>query len=655
MSALLTKLEEYKKTLTPEDSYSSQAEEIVSDFKALLKSARVEAGEGTVSNEKILSFKDIYIQFPSQLFEYYGSELFDAALDFCSENIYRTCGHMNITLDSSIDFDFEIKNEDELALRIILDVLKKTSPKEVVLYAKNFYSKKIKAYQKYFIVMELILFCIVRIERKDRFMKELLPFLSRVLNKSLEKYVKYKGKLDRNEYNQTPIRIAQYQLHYEGWIRTLISRILSTLINIIQPSKVKLLTINEIYNPKESGYKKMPAEPVKLMHHFSLLFIFDLLEGLIDVKANQYFEESERFVEQVLDSLHIINSSLQDYLYNFFAQVHMLLKDEAAAVHNKRDESSLLISDYDKLTMYNPAAMAFLALTIVQQKESSVLSHEHKVKLLLNGLHELIKYTPQKKELKGEILDALKSLMNKKAEFINTKIDNLNHFGFPLHELVYNLLDFIGGAVDEKISASGVEVYRKLKTLINDKPLAKLYILAIKISKNYALSGFLISEFKSGVNAILMKTKNEDLHEIESPFLDVQILHSFFCIGVDTESKDYKDDIDLAGSCINFLIPISLKHINLDKLNKEKPVVFKDKNSVFNPVNRGNLISLGEKIRLQEKKMVIDFEMLNQKIKEAEEKSSPDLQNLRIRENQLLMIKNDIERVQELLKDLKSL
>ena len=80
---------------------------------------------------------------------------------------------------------------DALGFKLLTKILSKISTKEIILFTKVAQDRKTKNRQLQFLYLELYLYCIANIAKKEKQIDEILPNIVRVLKNLLYKYKRY--------------------------------------------------------------------------------------------------------------------------------------------------------------------------------------------------------------------------------------------------------------------------------------------------------------------------------------------------------------------------------------------------------------------------------------------------------------------------------
>ena len=660
--SLLEKIDKYANSHS-QSELAAMSKEILTDLRALITDLKDENALPETTQENLKKLQESYLKLP-QIFVFNNSQdLLEIILDLSSSNIYKTYYDISFDFVKPAIQDLQIKNQDDLVLLMLAHYLEKISTKELFGYLKIYNEKKQRNPQLKLLIIELLHYVLLTIEKKEVFLNDLLPTLLKTLNPSLARYIKYKTKVDNNQYGETPKNIVQYLLNYENWAKSLLQKILKTLVEVINPHKGerRLLLINDIYdiNATQNELKRKTPSTDKLITHYCVLFILDIFEGLIDCRGNAYFlkENIDSFIENIVKTLLEIHPNLHDYIKNYLSQRQIKKIDGKIEIFNQKNEFNLQVGNYDMLTHYNPASVAYLAVRLMQSpKEAILLTLEYKLQIFLPCLYPIFLNTFEKNELKSDLLTTVSQLFQSLATHQNTPLDNLNKFEIPLDKVVERILDHTGGTPNEKDRTLGIEIFVNVKNLLTEKALANLLISAIVPSRSHGLFTYLITEYKTGItNALKNCNTIDEIREKFSPFLNANYLRKLLEIGIDSKSKKFKDNGDLISCCVNIFTLVFMKLSNLFKNTENYAALkFKDPSNLFSPINLKILLDYGEKIQGLQEKIKDDIKMWKSQIEKMSQENPENLniEFQQVKLNELYMISDSIERIGEIYQDL---
>jgi len=663
MSKLLAVLEEYSQA--PSEKKSSISSDILRELENLITETVDENTKPNIIQENIDLLAQIHSKLDSSLFQIHHKEIFKFLINLSPENIYLVFHRKGIQISKQEGPQLEIKSVEDWIIAQLIRLIQQISVRELYNTVKAYIEEKHKnKAQAKLLLIEIIRYIIVNIDKKEAHLKEILPSLLKILNPSLRRYIKYKSKVENNQYVETPKYVDTYLQNYEKWAKDLIQNILDDLLIIIDPKQGerRLLLVKDLYDnfTYQSDIKRKEPSADKLITHYCVLFILDICEGLIDARNNAYFkkENIDSFLQSITETLLKIHPQLHDYIENFNMQLKILALDPKVPIFNKRDEMNLLIGDYDKYTVYNYGSMAYFAIKFIQRpKEAALLTTEYKLRLLLPSAYELYSSRREKVELKSEMLSTIQSLIKGYNE--DKLIDNLNTFGTPLDKVLTSLLDFCGGFVDERDKSLGVEIFMTIKGKLTEKAQALLFVLLISNSRYHSLTEFILSEFKNGVtNALRLCPNDANVKEYSSPYLNLNLFRRFFDATANPESPSYKQQPEFIASFANISVLILIKYTNyLKNVPGYKTLAFKDSLSIFNYENVEILKKMVDKIQEYSSKLQENIRACQNQISQTPntEENNTVVQHLNIKLNELLMIQDNITRISELSQELKSL
>jgi len=671
--SLSEKVANYTQIMQEGDGYSSLGTEIIEDLKDLLKNIKDQNSPQDQREKIINELLQASHSFPDALFDNHSQELLEALLENTTEGIYKAFDDLKIDLKSTENIEIEVKSLNELILKMLKSYLQKVSVKETLLYLKAILEKKNKNLQQNFLFLELLCHIAQHINKKEAFFNELLPDVLRILNTLFYKYLKYKKRVDNEEYSEIPVQIPEFLKCFEPWIKNIIKKLLKSIIEIHNSHRVvsdnvskttQFLLVEDLYNEstQQSIGNTNTLDKKKLLNHYCVLFLLDLLSIILSNQVSGLSNDlSNEFISQIIDALLHFNPKLSTFLINYKSQLKVKESDPASSVHNNRDNNSLLLESYHALTFYNPISLCFLAIRFIEnENESFLLTAEYKLKLIFPCINQLFNLPGPHIKLKEDMMACVNKILD--AIISNTpanSLQNINKFDIPLDTFMEIILDYSGGPVDEKHRTLGLGIYNKFNKLLSEKARARLLLLIITKTKNYALSGHLISEFKSGINSALrVSGGGAEIRNAESSFLNLNYLRIFFEMGISLDSSKYKDDTDLTAACVNIIMLIYLKLSNLTKNVPDfMTLEFKDAFNIFNPKNLGLVLNYGEKVNELDKKIQGDLEIMNSQIEQLqkEEANHPNLGAAFKKFNDLLVINDSISRIQEIFRELNPL
>jgi len=661
--SLSEKVANYTQIMQEGDGYSSLGTEIIEDMKYLMKNLK---DQNTPQDQILTELWQAFSEFPDALFDNHSQELLEVLLENTTDGIYKAYDDLKIDLKSTENIEIEVKSLNELILKMLKNYLQKVSVKETLLYLKAILEKKNKNLQQNFLFLELLCYIAQNINKKEAFFNDLLPDILRILNTLFYKYLKYKKRVDNEEYSEIPTQLPEFLKYFEPWIKNIIQKLLKSIIVIhsshkVVSEKTQLLLIEDLYN--ESAQKPISTlDKKKLVNHYSVLFLLDLLGLIISNQVSGLSNDlSNEFISQTIDALLHFSPKISTFLINYKAQLKVKESDPTSSAHNIRDNNNLLLESYHALTFYNLISLCFLAIRLIDtDNESFLLTAEYKLKLIFPCINQLFNLPGPHVKLKEDMMACVNKLLD--ALILNApanSLQNINKFDIPLDRFLEIILDYSGGPVDEKHRTLGLGIYNKFNKLLSEKARARLLLSIITTTKNYALSGHLVSEFKSGINTALRASGGgAEIKNAESPFLNLNYLRIFFEMGISLESSKYKEDTDLTAACVNIIMLIYLKLSNLTKNVPDfMTLEFKDSFNIFNPKNLGLVLNYGERVNELDKKVQGDLEIMNGQIEQLqkEEANHPNLGAAFKKFNDLLVINDSISRIQEIFKELSPL
>ena len=663
--SLEQKVEDYIQIIQEEDSYSSLGVEIIEDLKVFTTDLQKPDTSSDKQQENIDRLWSIYQRLPDSFFYNYSQDLLDIILELPCHQIYKIFHDLNILTPNGIDANIKPQSYEVLSLLMLNAYITKVSKKELILYLKAFVQKKQKNLQLRFLSIDLLNYAINHVNKKEAFLPDLLPTFLRLIYETLHKHNKHKARINDQEYKDIPPNVLEYTTNYELWVRETIKKIFETLDDVLRKDSDKrysILAISKLYDGVTSTYVEDKAiDKNELIIHYYTLFCFDLL-WLILEHGNMFLSEEAQLEikTNVLNKLSKNCPMLKIYLVNYTHQVRLLSIDSNMLEYNKRDSENLPSESYHALTIYNPQSTTYLAIQLTQSIEGAILSSEYKLSLLFLCLDQLFIWPTRSEELKREVMSVIVILLES-LERSNQPgyIKNLNSFGTPLDRVLERILDYAGGPVDPKDRTIGLDLFSKIKKVLSEKALSDLLLLIIRNTKNLALSGFLIIEFKSGLaNALKVAGGGQEIKDSTSSFLNVNYLEKLFRLIKNPKSGDLKDEYEVITSFVNILMLVYLRYSYLTRnVENYMQLEFKDTCNLFRPQNLGTLLRYAERLIELQKRISDDIEVQKRNIAELEENKANEqtLTTYQMKFYELVMMYDSITRIEDIYKELKLL
>jgi len=284
--------------------------------------------------------------------------------------------------------------------------------------------------------------------------------------------------------------------------------------------------------------------------------------------------------------------------------------------------------------------------------QTILLTNEFKMKLIMPIYYQLLKEVTEKEVIKKNLL----SLLHGFSRGFSTKepIENLNWFGIPIDEVLRNLLEFGGGNVSEEERLWTVNVFKNLVNVHSDQAQIKLFLSIIKKSTNNALAGHVMDEFRNKFMNVMKKYDPLNPGQTTSPYSSLSNVKTFLDFSLKEENANFLfDRSDLVSSGLNTLIFILIKFNNYMK-NVDKSKANENTAELFTPKNAEAIIKYANKAIAFNQKLNEEINGIASQTATFD-KDHPNLDSLNARHNQLLLVKDAISRVEELVSELKTL
>jgi hypothetical protein len=651
MTSLKEKIEQYSSAAA--DKQIPLGKEIAQELEKLGEECRNSNNSAEKSKENVTALHKLISELPKQYAEMHLEDQFKLSLHICSPHVYKRF--------AELDFDFtKISHHvqtpttsDDLALLLISHILTSSSHKELLLYLPNINETFTKVAQRKLLIADIYYFLLSKIEKKEIHLPDIFPDILKNLNHSLRHYLKYRGLLDNKQEIKSSHQ-KDYVYNYESWVKGILHRYFTAIKQ--ETTGTKLLLPEDLYESSVTNKGVKPLEPSKekIITHYCVSFLLDILEGACEASGHGKFQKPivEAILNDVWDTLLTINPVMQDYLVAYNKQLQMAKYDKAVIEANRKNESNLPVKGYSKLTLYNPAGLAYIASRVFSDLDNTLLySNIHKIRLFLPIVVHLLKDTIEKPVLKKNTLKVLNSLT--KGLNARPKVENLNSFGVPLHEALGEILEYGGGFTSEEERQWCADIFRHFSAQLTEGSQIRLFKQLITNTKNLALAAHVLDEFRSAFVKVLNSGEPAKQYSIESPFTSVINLKYFMDFAVNDTTDGFSERIDTLASALNTLIFTMIRYTAYFMTIKKKVYTEEDQFSenLFHPNTCKLLVDYCQKVLAVEKAVDKNYDSLQAQAESIKENSQNKDQIL-VKQNQLLLIKNSLVRLEDLTEEL---
>lgn len=182
---------------------------------------------------------------------------------------------------------------------------------------------------------------------------------------------------------------------------------------------------------------------------------------------------------------------------------------------------------------------------------------------------------------------------------------------------------------------------------------------AIRKTGNHALAGFLVNEFRMGIQSVLKDVSNEEMSKLTTPFLQVKYLNRLIDTTiVEKNVTGTPDQGELLACGLNLMNYLCVKFVNAQKDRiKEEKGSSAPSNNVLDYAYLGlwvKYLAECEKI-----KKIVEIEIASSKsvTDQYTEEQRKSMQNRTVflRQNQLFMLNDSLEKLNDLRVQFKSL
>ena len=470
--SLAEKIKERAENFSSGINSASLDEEILKIFKEMGEALKNENNLLEKQSTLVSEFYTNYALLSDQLVAHYGLDLLQISLDICTSNIYKNYFDLDcdiIGIQSKLE---KPTNNDELTIFLVSRFFLTLSHKEAHLYMRTANERATKNAQRKLFIIDVYHFLFQNINNKELYYPEMLPDILKNLNYSLRYYFKHRNNVDNNDKGIAEHHLT-YVYNYEKWIIHILQKYFSSIKANSESlqSKCRLLLAQDLYDlsVNQKGIKKLQPSNEKILTHYYVLFLFDILEGAAEAITHSQFQKHlvELMIKNILETLKIIHPHFIDYILNFNKQLRLLKFDPPIADENKKDEDHLPFKSYTKFTFYNLTAIAYILLKYLEDNNQTILfTNENKIRTMMPIFYEIMRTGREKEQLKNGLLSLLNTLTNSIKE--ENQIENLNYFDVPLNDLCREILEYSGNLMGDQERQWAIQIFTKFSNFLKE-------------------------------------------------------------------------------------------------------------------------------------------------------------------------------------------
>lgn len=352
-----------------------------------------------------------------------------------------------------------VSTANEACLFLLNQLLTHGKDKEIILFLNENALDLEKSSEKSFLIIEIMIFLVDKLDKRDLFLETMLPTVLKIISEGIERYIKRKEAVSEKP-------LTYFYKNYEKYVINVIKRLLNKLKALpeIKSEQKNLLSISDCVsndlNSVENSIKS--PSPKAVVKHIVLLFIFDIIEGLLEaLESPQHFEAGllKDFFAHLMKIILEVHGSYVEILENFVQQ-------SAFYSFSKRAQPEK-IRNYDVYYKYNSTAMAYILLEVVEKNQlfHLVYSTKQQLKIAVPTISEFLA-SDKKCGIRNQCVAALKELA---ASAPAKKERNFNVYGIPIDSFLLQLLEWGGGFnADNEARLNCLDIFRiLLKNLVD--------------------------------------------------------------------------------------------------------------------------------------------------------------------------------------------
>ena len=444
--------QEYSKLSENDTERGKAGQRIIDAVFKILEKLKDPATDSQEKTTIIKELTDLFAQLPNDFFDEHVHDVLSIGTNVCDTSVYKAFEANEIELDNPTIQAIENIDANILTFRILNRVFEAVKLREVLLFLNPILKGENKNPQLYFLFIEILIAIMKRIDKKEKYVGDLLIDHLYCVKQAISKYHGYKNKADSKRTKELSTKAREFLENFEKWSLRIIKRTLTFLEESVKqsPNDCNLLTVQEL--EAATGQKKdMQVElaPSKKVAHYSVLFLLDLLDVYNEMGSDNPSpsENTNSILKEIYTHLLKIHPYPRDFIENYNHQVkYQQLKNKEygpAMVHYQTPDKS-----YDIGTFYNPFGVAYILREFLASPNEIVpLSFNYKLRLIMPLLQCLLASSREREALKIELLKALGNILF--TYHPKGPIENLNHFGVSLVLFIRDLLQYTGTIGDE--------------------------------------------------------------------------------------------------------------------------------------------------------------------------------------------------------------
>ncbi|CAD8104070.1 unnamed protein product [Paramecium sonneborni] len=405
---------------------------------------------------------------------------------------------------------FQNDNNDAnlLGLYIIKRVYHSENHKVLIIFLNDILRQQ-KTVEKKFVLLEIFVQILPKIEKREIHLAIIFPVILIVINEGLQKFLKYKQQQIQNDLNEDNKFTKLYMQNFQNWTVSFFKRIFDS-IKKFPEIKAQSVAIRELYGIDtkydyfDNQLSRKPEEPKLLVKHYILLFLSDLIQGILE--AEQSMKDSaldseviQTLLNQTNQIVYEIHDNKLEIIENYINWIRFSIQFD--------QELPQQYQHYSNEQTYNPAFVCYLTRELlINSNLEQILTVDYKLKILIGVLYEQKKLAAFKCDIQSKLIELIVKYLNMRD--ISIKLKAANHFTTQFDQIIMLIMEKAGsGLQDEK---PYISAWKQAQNSFIPEVWTRILEQCINKSQNYVLLSHLVNNFRSAHsqldNEILLKS-----------------------------------------------------------------------------------------------------------------------------------------------------
>ncbi|CAD8102897.1 unnamed protein product [Paramecium primaurelia] len=426
---------------------------------------------------------------------------------------------------------FQKDNTDAnlLGLYIIKRVYHSENHKVLILFLNDILRQQ-KTVEKKFVLLEIFVQILPKIEKREIHLAVIFPVILIVINEGLQKYLKYKQQQIQNDLNEDNKFTKLYMNNFQNWTVQFFKRIFDS-IKKFSEIKTQSIAIRELYSIDtkydyfDNQLSRKPEDPKLIVKHYILLFLSDLLQGILEIEQSMKDSQLDPDVIQTLltqtnQMIYDIHDNKLEIIENYINWIRFSIQFD--------QELPQQYQHYSNEQTYTPAFICYLTKELLTSSSlESILTVDYKLKILIGVLYEQKKLTVLKCDIQSKLIELIVKYLNLRD--VSIKLKTANHFTTPFDIIIMLIMEKAGsGLVDEQ---PYISAWKQAQSSFIPEVWTRILEQCINKSQNYVLLSHLVNNIKSSYsqldNKILIKNYDiliQAIFKKETGNIDAKVL-----------------------------------------------------------------------------------------------------------------------------------